>query len=305
MLAVELVAVVVLAITANTLYPFSDVLPDWSDLRAQAEDYFEEPTGPVKVDGKATVHYIDVGQGSCVLIKMDGHAILLDAGENDQGEHVTDYIRRQGIEKLDYVVASHPHSDHIGGMDVVLSNIPADHLIMPELKASIVPTTRTYEDLIRVVEEKQIDVIASEVGAEYEVGEGKITLLGPTGDFDGLNDMSVGVRFQFGETAFLYTGDMEKKAEQALLATGETLKADVYAMGHHGSKTSNDEKLLDRIDAKYFVVQAGYDNEYRHPHKEALERVLDRGGTLYRTDLNGTVIFSTDGTELTVTPERT
>jgi competence protein ComEC len=300
-----LAAVFVLLVTANTVYPFSSSIPNWNQLKEEVTEYFDDADKAVNyVDGEISVHYIDVGQGNCILIKAKDQAILVDAGERDQGQKVVDYLHSQQITHLDYVVASHPHSDHIGGLSMVLSEVDTDSIIMPQLKDSLVPTTRVYEDLLDAISSQGVEVLSAHVGDTYEVGGGVLTILGPSGDFDDLNDMSVGVKFTYGETSFLSTGDMEKKAETALLGYQQDLSADVYLMGHHGSATSNSEELLDAIKASYYVIECGYQNEYGHPHKEAIERAQQRGGTVYRCDLVGTVVFVSDGSSLTVQTEK-
>lgn len=289
-------------VTINSYYPISDALPTWQKIEQEFKSYFSDGT-PYQgtPDGKLSVHFIDVGQGNCTLIQSPSGTILVDAGENDQGDEVISYLKAQGVTKIDYAVASHPHSDHIGGMDVVLNEIPADYIIMPELKSSIVPTTRTYEDLLNVIEAKQIKVLKANVGDSYEIGGGILKILGPSGDFDDLNNMSVAVKYSYGRRSFFATADMEKKAEKALLQTGEDLSADVFLMGHHGSSTSNTTELLNQVNPEYYVIQAGYGNEYGHPHKEILAEIQKRGKTMYRSDRDGSVIFTTDGESLEVT----
>lgn len=295
----------VLAITANTLGSFTTTLPTWHSLQQELAGYFEE-VGPAVsyVDGDVTVHFIDVGQGSCVLIKAGDQAVLLDAGETDQGGKIVRYLEAQGVSRLNYVVASHPHSDHIGGMSMVFNKIPTDYVIMPNIKDEFIPTTRVYEDFLTTIQQQKIAVISANMGQRYAVGAGQMTILQPQGDFQDLNDMSIGVLFRYDKTAFLYTADMETQAEKALLQTNQNIQADVFALGHHGSKTSSTEALLDRIGAAYYVVQSGYQNKYGHPHKEAVERVSRRGGTLYRNDLEGTIVFASDGKQLSVHTEK-
>lgn len=293
------------AITVNTYAPFTRSLPTWEQIRAEVGSMLEDASYPQGyVDGEVTVHYIDVGQGNCTLIRTKEHAVLIDAGENDQGETVVSYLKGQGIEKIDYAIATHPHSDHIGGLDVVIREIPTENIIMPKLKKSLIPTTRTYEDLLTAIQENNVNVITAKVGEQYEIDGGILTILGPAGDFNDLNNISVGARFSYGDVAFLSTGDMEEQAEEALLNTGERLSADVFLAGHHGSDTANSEAFLKAVGAEYFVVQCGYQNQYGHPHKEILRRMEQLGGEILRTDVSGTIVFSTDGTQLDLQTEK-
>lgn len=292
-------------ITLNSSFQFTEELPSWAEIKGGIDSALDIPQKEKPpADAKASFHIIDVGQGSASLILSDSGNVLVDAGENDQGEKVVSYLKKQGVEKLDYVVATHPHSDHIGGMDVVIKNIPVDNIVMPHLKDSITPTTKSYEDLLKAITEKQVNVIAAQVGQEYPIGSGMLRILGPVGDFDDLNDMSAAVKFTFGNSRFLLTGDMEKQAEKALIALDENLSADVFVLGHHGSKTSNTTALLERTGAAFFAAQCGYGNDYGHPHAEAVKRVKDSGGTLYRTDYNGNVVFYTDGDQLSVSVQK-
>ena len=292
-------------VTLNSALHFSSGLPSWQQIRTEFESYLKDGEKQIQsVSGTAKVHFIDVGQGQCTLIQADGSNVLIDAGENDQGEKVVSYLQSQGVTQIDYAVGSHPHSDHIGGMDVVIDAIPTKRIILPELPSDLVPTTKTYLDLLDAVERNGVQVIPAKVGEEYALNGGSIRVLGPAGEFNDLNSMSVGIKFTYGERSFLTTGDMEQEAEEALLQTGEDLSADVYALGHHGSKTSNSMDLLRKVQAEYYIAQAGYRNEYGHPHEEVLERVRKLGGTFLRSDQDGTVVFTTDGKNLEYTKEK-
>ncbi len=292
-------------VTLNSALHFSSDLPSWQQIRTEFESYLKDGEKQIQsVSGTAKVHFIDVGQGQCTLIQADGSNVLIDAGENDQGEKVVSYLQSQGVTQIDYAVGSHPHSDHIGGMDVVIDAIPTKRIILPELPSDLVPTTKTYLDLLDAVERNGVQVIPAKVGEEYALNGGSIRVLGPAGEFNDLNSMSVGIKFTYGERSFLTTGDMEQEAEEALLQTGEDLSADVYALGHHGSKTSNSMDLLRKVQAEYYIAQAGYRNEYGHPHEEVLERVKKLGGTFLRSDQDGTVVFTTDGKNLEYTKEK-
>ncbi len=292
-------------VTLNTYYPISSTLPTWQSIKTEFDSYFNKPQEDVGyVDGEISVHFIDIGQGNAILIQSNGKNVLVDAGDNDKGRTVVNYLRAQGVDKLDYAIATHPHADHIGGMDIVISNIPTDNIIMPELKDSLVPTTKTYEDLIKAIQMHHVNTIKAKVGDSYDLNGGVMRILGPSGDFDDLNNMSVAVKYTYGNRVFLTTGDMETQAEEALLATGESVKADVFSLGHHGSSTSNDAVFLDAVGANYYIALMGYENRYGHPHQETIQKVADRGATFLRSDVNGTIVFTTDGETLNVTTEK-
>lgn len=252
------------------------------------------------------VHFIDVGQGSATLIQQGKTGILIDAGEREYGEVVVDYIEKVGVSSLEYVVASHPHSDHIGGLDEVLYAYPVDTVIMPELEESNTPTTRVYEDLLTAVFDKDINTefISGEKGYSFGLNEDiDVEVLGPVEQSDNLNDMSVIVRVSAFDSEFMILGDAEKDELKSVYSNPlnynvsvitdaeNTFKSDVIALGHHGSATSVYEPFLNAVDADVAVISCGKDNSYGHPHKEALEYVEDNGMTCYRTDETGDVVF--------------
>lgn len=252
------------------------------------------------------VHFIDVGQGSATLIQQGKTGILIDAGEREYGEVVVDYIGKVGVSSLEYVVASHPHSDHIGGLDEVLYAYPVDTVIMPELEESNTPTTRVYEDLLTAVFDKDINTefISGEKGYSFGLNEDiDVEVLGPVEQSDNLNDMSVIVRVSAFDSEFMILGDAEKDELESVYSNPlnynvsvitdaeNAFKSDVIALGHHGSATSVYEPFLNAVDADVAVISCGKDNSYGHPHKEALEYVEDNGMTCYRTDETGDVVF--------------
>ena len=252
------------------------------------------------------VHFIDVGQGSATLIQQGKTGILIDAGEREYGEVVVDYIEKVGVSSLEYVVASHPHSDHIGGLDEVLYAYPVDTVIMPELEESNTPTTRVYEDLLTAVFDKDINTefISGEKGYSFGLNEDiDVEVLGPVEQSDNLNDMSVIVRVSAFDSEFMILGDAEKDELESVYSNPlnynvsvitdaeNAFKSDVIALGHHGSATSVYEPFLNAVNADVAVISCGKDNSYGHPHKEALEYVEDNGMTCYRTDETGDVVF--------------
>lgn len=247
------------------------------------------------------VHYIDVGQGDCSLIICDGKTMLIDAGENGNETHVLDYLRLHNIEKLDYIIASHQHSDHIGGLPEVLDEIGADKIIMPRLTKAQTPTNSTYTAFLKSVKNSGAKVIASEVGASYTLGSAEFEILGPvTNDAEDINNMSVIVKLAYGENTFLFTGDAEKEEEREILATGADLDCDVLKVGHHGSGTSSCNEFLDAVSPEICVIQVGTDNDYGHPHDNIVERLIKYANDVYRTDLCGDIVITSDGTTLNV-----
>lgn len=247
------------------------------------------------------VHFIDVGQGDSALITADDYNILIDAGENNKGVDVVKYLADNDIDRLDMIVSTHPHSDHIGGLDIVINELDVDKVLINRLPDSMVPTSKTYTDFLESVKNKGIKLTAAAAGQEYEFGKGKLTVVGPVESFDELNNTSLVVRFEYENKAFLFTGDMEKEAENSLLEAGATLSSNVLKLGHHGSKTSTSQAFLDAVNPQAAVISVGANNSYNHPNDQVLNRLDKKKVTTYRTDHLSTVIFSlVDGELITI-----
>ena len=246
-------------------------------------------------DGFLKVHFIDVGQGDSILAEADGHFLLIDAGENDQGETVVSYLKQAGVHKLDYVIGTHPHSDHIGGLDDVLNAFPAETLILPPKEH----TTKTFEDVLDAAAAQNLKLTKPVPGTSYPLGDAQFTILSPLKDYgDDLNNWSVGIRLVFNDTSFIMCGDAEELAETDMVNSGEVLSADVLKAGHHGSSTSSCEAFLKKVSPPWAVIQCGKDNSYGHPHRETLEKLQKNGIQILRTDQLGTIIASSDGSSV-------
>lgn len=258
-----------------------------------------EPTqNPIpNSDELLEVHFIDVGQGDAILIQSKDAAMLVDAGENSMGEVVVDYLQSQGVESLDYVIGTHPHSDHIGGLDVVIDNLEVNKVILPDK----IHTTKTFEDVIDAIDDKNLKITKPIVGTTYSLGNANFTIIAPNSkSYSNLNDYSAGIKLTYGEHSFLMVGDAEVLSEKEILNNGINLSSNVLKVSHHGSSTSSSKAFIDAIDPEYAVITVG-ENDYGHPHKEIMEDLTSRKIPIYRTDEDQTIIFTTDGTSLTVT----
>ncbi len=263
------------------------------------------PTGNSYTDGEVYVHFVDVGQGSATLIQDGSVGILIDAGESDYGDTLADYINSCGVDYLEYVVASHPHSDHIGGMLDVLKAFPVGKVIMPELEDFNTPTTRVYENLLSYLIEAGIDTEFVSNTEAYGIGLNDsidLEILGPVEQVEDLNNMSLICRVRAVNTTFMLLADAEKQelssvyesplnSTATVFDTDSLFKSDIIAMGHHGSRTSIHKPFLNAVDAEVAVISCGRDNSYGHPHEEALEYISDNAMTLYRTDEMGSIVF--------------
>lgn len=297
-------AVLVLACAFITAAPKMDLpfsVPTWKDIfsSAQLTELSEAAKQPL------SIHYIDVGQGDAILIKAAGLNVLIDAGERGNGETVCSYLEAQEVKSLDYVIATHPHSDHIGSMADVLEKMPVANVIMPKLTQQNTPTTKTYELFLQAVKGSGATVIAAEPGKSYRGEQAVLTILGPCQQDDNLNNMSVVARLDFGSTSFLFTGDAETPSENAILKKGLDVKADVLKMGHHGSRTASGNAFLDQVQPAVCVISCGTGNDYGHPHEETLKKLEKRGITPLRTDQDGTVVIGSDGGTLYCATEKT
>ena len=252
-------------------------------------------------NAETKVHFIDVGQGDSIFIETTGKTILIDAGEREYGEKVTEYITDLGVKKIDIVIGTHPHSDHIGGLPQVLDSIEAGLIILPKIPDDMVPATKTYEQLLTVIANKQIRAVMASDTLRFDWsdsagGQLSFEILGPLSDeYTDLNNFSVVSKLTYKDVSFLFTGDAEKAAEDDMLYYDKDVSATVLKMGHHGSSSSSSAAFLREVSPLAAVIQCGEGNSYGHPGDEALKRIGRYTERIYRTDERGTVVVYTDG----------
>jgi len=260
--------------------------------------FFINPPGisPI-IDGEIAVHFIDVGQGEATLITTRGGNILIDGGDTPMGTRVSNYLRSVGVNSLTYVVATHPHADHIGGLIEVLQVFDVGAVIMPQ----VAHTTRTFENFIEVLEDRNLPVRAPVAGHSFNLGGASFTIVAPNfSGYSNLNDYSIVLRMDYGDVSFLFTGDAERLSEEEILAAGHDVSVDVLRVGHHGSHTSTSENFLAAIDPTIAVISAGANNQFGHPHGAVIDRLTNADIHIFRTDYHGTIVMSTDGREIIV-----
>lgn len=238
-----------------------------------------------------SVHFIDVGQGSATLLQSENSGVLIDSGEREYGSTVVDYIKSCGIEKLDYVVATHPHTDHIGGLLTVLKEVQVDNVIMPKIASENVPTTKTYETFLELIAQKNIRAIAAKYGKEYDIGRISLKILGPVEQNSDLNNMSVICLANVNSTTVLVSGDAEKTEMRSVMNKNPNLSCDIMLMGHHGSKTSLEKSFLLSADPNTAIISCGLNNSYGHPNEETINYLKENGIDYYRTDINGNILI--------------
>ncbi len=251
-----------------------------------------------------SVHFIDVGQGDCIFIKLGDSTMLIDSGEKNNDEKIIKYLRNNGVVKIDYIVTTHPHSDHIGAMPSIIENFNVKNIIMPRLSEQNMPTTKGYENFLIAVKNSGANVIAATPFNEYELRDANFAILSPANQSKNLNNMSIVIKLSFGDTSFLFTGDAESQIEQELLSSGYDIRSNVLKLGHHGSNTSNTERFLQAVNPSFSIISCGKDNSYGHPHEEVVELLNKYDINYKRTDENGTIVVGSDGSNLTYITER-
>jgi competence protein ComEC len=242
------------------------------------------------------VHYLDVGQGDSIFIELpNSQSMLIDAGVSGEGESIESYINDSGYSKIDYLVATHPHADHIGSMTYIVKNIDIGSIYMPKVST----TTKTYEKLLTAISDKGYKVKSATAGMTIVEDSGfSVDILGPEEvDEDDMNNSSIIIKITYGSKSFLFIGDAE--TEELNTITSD-MSADVLKVGHHGSRTSTTEEFLQEVNPEYAVISCGKDNDYGHPHSEVIALLNQFDITYYRTDTQGTIIISSDGSSIDI-----
>lgn len=252
------------------------------------------------LDPDTAVHFIDVGQGDCTLLVSNGRAMLIDSGDRDESDKVIGYLQSLGVRRLDCIIVTHPHADHIGEMADIINAFPVGEVIMPEVPEKLVPTSKSYEKMLFAVQDKGIGLTKAYKGS-FELGECEVQLYPSEVDnTDDLNDLSLVVRIVHGNNRFLITGDCTENEELYLLRHNDDVSANVLKVGHHGSSKASSAVFLDRVMPKYAVISCGRDNDYGHPHEITVTRLSKYADEIYITAEVGTVVFSSDGKGLNI-----
>lgn len=264
------------------------------------------PKTPVyPAEGEMQVHFIDVGQGDCIYIAAGAENMLIDCGEADESVRAVGYLRDMGVRRLDYVIGTHPHSDHMGGMDNIINAFEIGEFIIPHLDDEDIPVTSYFLRFLDAAEKHGVKLSEAVTGSEFTVGDAHCEVIAPNSDkYDDLNNYSVGIIVRHGSESFIFTGDAEGVAEQEMIDGGRLGKTDVYKVGHHGSSSSSTADFLDVIRPDIAVISCGAGNPYGHPTDAVIKRLSAYTDNIYRTDLCGNIVITSDGSSLRVSAER-
>lgn len=246
-----------------------------------------------------TVHFIDVGQGDSIFVELpNGQTTLIDGGARASKKDLVSYLKDLGVEKIDYLIATHPHEDHIGGLPEIIRNFEIEKVYMPNRTAN----TAIFEELLLEIKNKGLEINLAKAGhVLIDEGSLKYEILAPNREnYEKTNDFSIVSKISYGENSFLFTGDAEKTAEEDMLGKGYSLASDVLKVGHHGGRTSTIEHFLKKVNPKYGIISLGKDNSYGHPHKETLEKLQNENVEILKTDELGTIIMISDGENIKI-----
>lgn len=254
---------------------------------------------PASAEGVLEVHFLDVGNADCILLRQGAHAALIDGGEPGDGEEIVEYLRRYGVDKLDFLLATHGHADHVGGLAQVVEAVPTGRLLVGDVPPAE-EMEPAYAVLLAAAETCGVPIETVQTNAVYTVGVAQLQVAAFMPEAKEENDRSVVTRLTYGQRAFLFMGDAGTAVESALLQRGIPLQVDVLKIGHHGGKTSSSMPFLRRVAPAYGVIPCGEDNLHGHPSVDVLRRLQELEVTCLRNDVSGDIVFTTDGKSLLV-----
>lgn len=268
----------------------------WNDLNNASGTL----NGPVNPDSNFSIYYLDVGQGDCTIIKSNESVMMIDTSTKNHTLDIQEALMSLSIDKIDYLVITHQHDDHMGSAKDIIDKYEVKNIIMPKLSEINMVTTTSYENLLKSIANKKINAIPATVGESFWLGDATIQILSPSKQDEDLNNMSIVLKVVYGETKFIFQGDAEKTVENQLLNSDFDLDADIIKLGHHGSNTSSTDKYLKAVNPRYAIISCGADNSYGHPHDEVVERLKKNNISFYVTAQTGDITVISDGKNIDI-----
>ena len=293
---ITVIILIILTITGNDSQIFKSTTSATNDnVSSEVLDNLENvsiQTGndcitTIPQDNNLRVYCLDVGQGDSILITNNNKTMLIDASTNEMGSRVVKYLNDLGIKKIDYLVGTHPHEDHIGGLDNVIKSFDIGTIYMP----NVVATTKTFEEVIDAISAKKLKVTSPKTGDKFTVGNAECEVMSIRNDKDDYNNCSIVIKMDFNNVSYLFTGDAEESVE----SSRKWPHIDVLKVGHHGSNTSSSKNFLEQIKPEVALISVGQGNTYGHPTQATLKRLSNIGAKIYRTDENGTILLIEKG----------
>ncbi len=272
---------------------------DESNKLADNDPEDSEGTSPNKKLSEMKVHFIDVGQADAALIQYDDRVILIDSGDWN-GNETVHYLNQLGVKKLDLIVGSHPHADHIGQIDKVIHDFEVDEVWM----SGGTTTSQVFQRVLAAIDEHDIGYDEPRAGDSFQIGDLKIDILSPTSITGNLNDDSIVMKLTYGKISFLFTGDAETSAENKMVSSGQNLSSTILKVGHHGSDTSSTQSFIDKVDPKVAIMSVAAKSKYNHPHQSVIDRFHERGTNLFATKSHGTIVVSTNGSHYDISTSK-